>query len=163
MVQSKKSERRILKVLSISIKIRTSTLGISRTTYMSHMAYLYVNDTCRNRQVSSASAQDTKYGNGSGISRDLNNVSSRYRAFQIVCSSGFHARSDVLSYNLIQISYYSYFYYLSLSFVKDQTRPPSFVKQTRKYYRTTSIDYVVLRYILSIRHYKSSKYFHQQV
>ena len=162
MVQSKKSERRILKVLSISIKIRTSTLGISRTTYMSHMAYLYVNDTCRNRQVSSASAQDTKYGNGSGISRDLNNAPSRYCTFQITCSSGFPAHSDVLSYNLIQISYYSYFYYLSLSFVKDRTQPPSFVKQTR-HYRTKSIDFVVLHYILSIKHYKSSIYLHHHV
>ena len=80
----------------------------------------------------------------------------------IICSSGFPARSDVLSYNLIQISYYSYFYYLSISFVKDRTRPPSFVKQTR-HYRTTSIDYVALRYILSIKHHKSSKYFHHQV
>ena len=35
---------------------------ISGATYMLHMAYLYVNDTCRNRQDSSASAQDTEYG-----------------------------------------------------------------------------------------------------
>ena len=64
---------------------------------MLHMAYLYVNDTCRNRQVSSASAQDTKYGKRLGISRDLNNVSSRYHAFQILSCTGFSDCSDVLS------------------------------------------------------------------
>ena len=73
-----------------------------------------------------------------------------------------HDQWSAFLYNLIQISYYSYFYYLSLSFVKDQTRPPSFVKQTR-HYRTTSIDYVVLHYILSIKHNKSSTYLYHQV
>ena len=62
--------------------------NISRATYMLHMAYLYVNDTCHNRQDSSASAQDTEHGKRLGISRYLNSVSSRYHTFQISCTYG---------------------------------------------------------------------------
>ena len=56
-----------------------------------------------------------------------------------------HDQWPAFLYNLIQISYYSYFYYLAVPFVKDPPRPPSFVKRTR-HYRTTSIDYFVLDY-----------------
>ncbi len=73
-----------------------------------------------------------------------------------------HDQWPAFLYNLIQFCYYSYFYYLSLSLVKDQTRPPSFVKRTR-HYGTKSIDYVVLRYILPIKHNKSSTYLYHQV
>ena len=54
-----------------------------------------------------------------------------------------HDQWHAFLYKLIQLSYYFYFYYLAVPFVKDPLRPPSFVKRTR-HNRTISIDFIVL-------------------
>ena len=70
-----------------------------------------------------------------------------------------HDQWHAFLYKLIQLSYYLYFYYLAVPFVKDPLRSPSFVKRTR-HNRTISIDFIVLIETFKHNNKSSSRFYY---